>query len=715
MTEQPQILLSNEKYISPWIAASYDDMYIMPIGAGNEVGRSCIFLSLKGKRILLDCGIHPGYQGISALPFFDEIDPAEIDLVLVTHYHLDHIASLPFFLERTGFHGKVYMTHPTKAIYKWLLMDYVKVSHISPEETIFTEKDLISSFDKINAVDYHQEIDVNGIRFTCYHAGHVLGAAMFHIDIGGVKVLYTGDYSREEDRHLMPAEVPPGRSPDVLICESTYGVQSHEPRLERERRFTTLVHDIVHRGGKCLLPVFALGKAQELLLILDEYWQAHPELHSVPIYYASALAKKCIAIYQTYLNMMHPSMRATSNNSNPFVFKHISNIKGMDELDETGGPCVLMASPGMLQNGLSRQAFDAWCSNSKNGVVISGYSVEGTLAKHILSGPTEVATLSGARVPLRMSVDYVSFSAHVDFIQNTQFIDQMKPKHLVLVHGESNEMFRLRNALQRKYDEREESAKTVIHTPRNCETVKLSFHGEKVVKIVGSLASSIIEEKGEKKSIPLSSAALIGKDFDYQIMDVKDIPKYTSMKCTTIHQQRYLCVNCPFELIQHHIERLVGGKHIKTSTMEENEISYRVLNVMDDIRIEEKNKKGMIMIQWISSPLNDMIVDGIITVMLSAESSPVSVKMTRHHEHKHDRSTMFEQVLVQHFSKVLRDPVNKDTFQIDVDGCIYSICLNSMSVELKDGNDGDDLLIRHVRDLLALFHMSVSEEIFVSS
>ena len=141
-------------------------------------------------------------------------------------------------------------------------------------------------------------------------------------------MLYTGDFSREEDRHLMSAELPSIR-PDVLIVESTYGTHIHEKREDRENRFTSTVHDIVTRGGRCLIPVFALGRAQELLLILDEFWAAHPELHEIPIYYASSLAKKCMAVYQTFVNAMNERIRRTIAVNNPFVFKHISNLKGM--------------------------------------------------------------------------------------------------------------------------------------------------------------------------------------------------------------------------------------------------------------------------------------------------------------------------------------------------------------------------------------------------
>jgi cleavage and polyadenylation specificity factor subunit 3 len=113
---------------------------------------------------------------------------------------------------------------------------------------------------KISLIDYHQEVEMNGIKFTAFRAGHVLGASMFLIEIDGIKILYTGDYSREEDRHLKPAEFPDCEV-DVLIVESTYGVAKHEPRERRETNFTKYVHEIVARGGKCLMPAFALGRA----------------------------------------------------------------------------------------------------------------------------------------------------------------------------------------------------------------------------------------------------------------------------------------------------------------------------------------------------------------------------------------------------------------------------------------------------------------------
>jgi cleavage and polyadenylation specificity factor subunit 3 len=179
---------------------------------------------------MLDCGSHPGREGNDSLPFFDSIDdPAKIDLILITHFHIDHCAALPYFTERTNFRGLILMTHATKAVMKLLLSDNIK---LQTKASLYTEMELQSCIDKIDVIDYHQSIDYRGIRLTATAAGHVLGAAMFTIEIDGVRVLYTGDYSMEEDRHLIPGSVPPGGPPDVLIVESTFGVTTLPPRLE---------------------------------------------------------------------------------------------------------------------------------------------------------------------------------------------------------------------------------------------------------------------------------------------------------------------------------------------------------------------------------------------------------------------------------------------------------------------------------------------------
>lgn len=191
----------------------------------------------------------------------DDFDLATVDLLLVTHFHLDHCASLPYILYKTNFKGRVFMTHPTKAIYHMMLSDFIRVSKVAVNEMLYDEQDLKRSMDRIEVLDFHQEMEVSGVSFWAYHAGHVLGAAMFMVDIAGTRLLYTGDYSREEDRHLKAAEMPEV-SPDVVVIESTYGVQSHQPRKEREARFVDVIRTTILRGGRVLIPTFALGRAQ---------------------------------------------------------------------------------------------------------------------------------------------------------------------------------------------------------------------------------------------------------------------------------------------------------------------------------------------------------------------------------------------------------------------------------------------------------------------
>lgn len=169
---------------------------------------------------------------------------------------------------------------------------------------------------------------------------------------------YTGDYSREVDRHLTPAEVPALRI-HVLIVESTYGTQSHEDRKLRENRFLAKVTSVVKNGGKCLLPSFALGRAQEILLMLEEHWTKNPDLQSIPIYYNSPMALKCSRIFETFTNLCSPNVieMATNSARNPWQLRFVRAVgtenreKTMELMNSARNPCVVLAAPGMLQNG----------------------------------------------------------------------------------------------------------------------------------------------------------------------------------------------------------------------------------------------------------------------------------------------------------------------------------------------------------------------------
>ncbi|XP_028038299.1 cleavage and polyadenylation specificity factor 73 isoform X1 [Bombyx mandarina] len=677
------------KGTDPVPAEESDQLTIRPLGAGQEVGRSCIMLEFKGKKIMLDCGIHPGLSGMDALPFIDLIEADEVDLLLVSHFHLDHSGALPWFLTKTSFKGRVFMTHATKAIYRWLVSDYIKVSNISTEQMLYTESDLENSMDRIETINFHEERDVRGVKFWAYNAGHVLGAAMFMIEIAGVKILYTGDFSRQEDRHLMAAEIPTVH-PDVLITESTYGTHIHEKREERESRFTGLVSDIVGRGGRCLIPVFALGRAQELLLILDEYWSLHPELQDIPIYYASSLAKKCMAVYQTYVNAMNDRIRRQIAINNPFVFRHISNLKvyankGIDHFEDIG-PCVIMASPGMMQSGLSRELFESWCTDPKNGVIIAGYCVEGTLAKTILSEPDEITTMSGQKLPLRMSVDYISFSAHTDYQQTSEFINILKPPHVVLVHGEQNEMSRLRAAL-----EREHRGAILVHTPRNTQPLALCFRGDTTAKVMGSLAVDPPKEGQELQGI------LVKRNFNYHILAPADLNKYTELVQSEVTQRQSLQYAGSVPLLRHVLMQLAG--HIDFLS----ETRWRLYSC-----IELTIESSTIVLEWRAGPVADMYADALVGAALSAAAlaapaathPPLAPKLDRMH---------FKECVIEMFQDMFgEDSVPKmfkgDKLYVTVDDKRADIDLQSMEVRCPE----EPSLASCVRSALQHLHAALS-------
>ncbi|XP_061384125.1 cleavage and polyadenylation specificity factor 73 [Danaus plexippus] len=661
-----------------------DQLTIRPLGAGQEVGRSCIMLEFKGKKIMLDCGIHPGLSGMDALPFVDLIEADEVDLLLISHFHLDHSGALPWFLTKTSFKGRVFMTHATKAIYRWLVSDYIKVSNISTEQMLYTESDLEGSMDRIETINFHEEKDVRGVRFWAYNAGHVLGAAMFMIEIAGVKVLYTGDFSRQEDRHLMAAEIPTVH-PDVLITESTYGTHIHEKREERESRFTTLVSDVVGRGGRCLIPVFALGRAQELLLILDEYWSLHPELQDIPIYYASSLAKKCMAVYQTYVNAMNDRIRRQIAVNNPFVFRHISNLKGIDHFEDIG-PCVIMASPGMMQSGLSRELFESWCTDPKNGVIIAGYCVEGTLAKTILSEPEEITTMSGQKLPLKMSVDYISFSAHTDYQQTSEFINILKPPHVVLVHGEQNEMSRLKAALQREH-----RGRLAIHTPRNTQQLALTFRGDKTAKVMGSLAMEAPVPGAQLQGV------LVKRNFNYHILAPSDLNKYTDLSQSSVSQRVSVWCGAPVGLVRHAVMRLAGPVVFLSDTR------WRLYGCID-LTLD----LPLVTLEWQAAPVSDMFADAVVAALLAAPASAPGPAPNAPLAHKLDKMH-FKECVIEMLSEMFGEAAVAKMFR----GERLTVTLNERQAHLDLATmevkcPEDESLERTIQSAISKLHAALS-------
>ncbi|KAK0706740.1 endoribonuclease YSH1 [Lasiosphaeria miniovina] len=674
-----------------------DELMFLCLGGGNEVGRSCHIIQYKGKT--LDAGQHPAYDGLAALPFFDDFDLSTVDVLLISHFHIDHAASLPYVLAKTNFRGRVFMTHPTKAIYKWLIQDSVRVGNTSSNPTtslVYTEQDHLNTFPQIEAIDYHTTHTISSIRITPYPAGHVLGAAMFLIEIAGLNIFFTGDYSREQDRHLVSAEVPKGVKIDVLITESTYGIASHVPRVEREQALMKSITGVLNKGGRVLMPVFALGRAQELLLILDEYWGKHAEFQKYPIYYASNLARKCMLVYQTYVGAMNDNIKRlfrermadaeasgdSAGKGGPWDFKFIRSLKNIDRFDDVGG-CVMLASPGMLQNGVSRELLERWAPSEKNGVIITGYSVEGTMAKQIMQEPEQIQAVmsrnvGGGRrnpggdtdkvmIPRRCTVQEYSFAAHVDGTENREFIEEVSAPVVILVHGEVHNMMRLKSKLLSLNASKTNKVK--VYSPRNCEELRIPFKADKTAKVVGKLASIPPPRGGSGAQEPkVFTGVLVQNDFKMSLMAPEDLREYAGLTTTTIAcKQRLRLSAASIDLIKWGLEGTFGGveelpqpkpQHSSANANgnghaseagaqaeadEDSDVVATYL-VMGCVTVRY-HSTGEIELEWEGNVLNDGIADAVMAVLVSIESSPAAVKRSASknpHSHSHDEALSFE-------------------------------------------------------------------------
>uniref|UniRef100_A0A665UQP7 Integrator complex subunit 11 n=1 Tax=Echeneis naucrates TaxID=173247 RepID=A0A665UQP7_ECHNA len=445
------------------------EIKVTPLGAGQDVGRSCILVSIGGKNIMLDCGMHMGYNDDRRFPDFSYITQNGrltdfLDCLIISHFHLDHCGALPYMSEMVGYDGPIYMTHPTKAICPILLEDFRKITVDKKGETnFFTSQMIKDCMKKVIPLNLHQTVQVDDeLEIKAYYAGHVLGAAMVHIKVGSESVVYTGDYNMTPDRHLGAAWIDKCR-PDILISESTYATTIRDSKRCRERDFLKKVHESIERGGKVLIPVFALGRAQELCILLETFWERMNL--KAPIYFSTGLTEKANHYYKLFITWTNQKIRKTFVQRNMFEFKH---IKAFDRsYADNPGPMVVFATPGMLHAGQSLQIFKKWAGNEKNMVIMPGYCVQGTIGHKILNGQRKLEMEGRATLDVKLQVEYMSFSAHADAKGIMQLIRMAEPRNMVLVHGEAVKMEFLKGKIEQEFS-------IDCYMPANGETVTVT-------------------------------------------------------------------------------------------------------------------------------------------------------------------------------------------------------------------------------------------------
>ena len=739
---------------------------IKPLGAGCEVGRSCIMMRYRGKTVMFDCGLHPAKKGKDALPLFDSIDPKTVDVVLITHCHTDHCAALPYFVTRTAFRGEIVMTSATRDLIDALLDDAPKASGDSapvaaaadtttapspatPEESgaettepaaapatttesaddrakesdldeppLYTKEDIQATLSRVRTISFNQTVKLDGISITCYNAGHILGASMFLVEIDGRSVLYTGDYSREEDHHLKSATVPPGRKVDVLICESTFGIEVHKPRRTREERFTKLVRGIVKRGGHCLIPMFAVGRTQELLLLLDEFWDRNPDLASFPLYWVSNKADKYLQIFKNSREFMNNNVQlferehTRMTTKDPFDFKHVRVIKQSGYREE--GPCVVIASPGMLQNGVSFYFYNMWHDDPANGIIFAGYSVKNSFSYSLLE--------PSRRVEIKASVDEESFSAHADYKQTKEFIDALSPRYTVLVHGEVHKMNTLCAELRRRYN-----TKMAVFMPKNNQAVQLYMpRQDGVVKIIGSLAQQCkdvllssdkpddpMEDsegmpqprvKRERLSAPVDGF-LVHQDSTYTLTSAKDLSRYTRLKTAEIRQVTELPFTPSLRLLSVALNDMFGYSGIASSAVVHLDEKETFVDVVGRLRLSRKDSKTLMM-EWTGGVANDDLADTVASAAISLEVEPEALaRIQRLEEESRKPKDNMEvmrktslAVLHKHFGAAEIKPDDPNTVHIETEALHATLTIPSFNVTCDDPNK--ESMIKGVADLL---------------
>ncbi|KAF9986942.1 Integrator complex subunit 11 [Modicella reniformis] len=495
---------------------------IVPLGAGQDVGRSCILVTIGGKNIMLDCGMHMGFNDERRFPDFSYISKTGdftemLDCVIISHFHLDHCGALPFFTEMCGYDGNIYMTHPTKAICPILLEDYRKISvERKGDRNFFTSQNIKDCMKKVVAVNLHQTIMVDDdLEICAYYAGHVLGAAMFYIRVGEESLVYTGDYNMTPDRHLGSAWIDKVR-PDVLITESTYATTIRDSKRSRERDFLKKVHDCVTEGGNVIIPVFALGRAQELCILIETYWE-RMDL-KVPIYFSAGLTEKANHFYRLFINWTNEKIKSTFVHRNMFDFKH---IKAWDRsYIDSPGPMVVFATPGMLHSGTSLELFKKWAPDSKNMVIMPGYCVAGTVGSKVLAGEKKIQIDAFTSVEVNLQVKNLSFSAHADAKGIMQLIRQCEAKNVVLVHGEKSSMGFLKSRIMSEFG-------IPCFDPANGTTISIeTSHVIPIEMSAGLLKKHLIRQSEIQNGVNegLTSSSSPGDSSDDSLEHPKRIP-----------------------------------------------------------------------------------------------------------------------------------------------------------------------------------------------
>lgn len=449
------------------------------LGSGRQVGRSCLLLQTENSKILLDCGIDVASSGSDKFPYFNipEFDINTIDAVIISHAHLDHVGLLPY-LYKMGYKGPVYMTTPTRDLAALLALDFIEVAYKQAVTPLYSSADIKEMVKHSICLNFNEVTDVTpDIRLTFYNSGHVLGSAMVHLNIGNGahNILYSADYKYSKTKLLDPA-ISSFPRVETVITESTYGSKNDilPPRRETEERFIQMVKETIQKGGKVLIPELGLGHAQETVLRVEEAVRKG-ELPKIPMY-IDGMIWDMNAIHTAYPDFLSNNVRLQIfQDNNPFVSDIFSRVGSPAERKKVieGGPCIVIATSGMLQGGASVEYLKAFADNPNNLIILSCYQGPGSIGRRIQEGETEIPLGEYGhgneilRIKLRVEI-LTGFSTHAGRNEIMAFFNNIrpKPKRIIINHGEVSKSLDLASALYKLN-------RVETNVPRNLETLRL--------------------------------------------------------------------------------------------------------------------------------------------------------------------------------------------------------------------------------------------------
>jgi len=441
-------------------------------GAAGTTTGSQHLLEVNGKRILLDCGLYQGrrkdaYEINCCFPYYD---PKSVDLVVLSHAHIDHSGNLPN-LSSKGFTGTIYSTHATRDLCQIMLRDSARIQEgdikwlnkhrkrkgLEEVEPLYTEQDAEKCLRQFVTLSYDRPIHISdGVELTFVDAGHILGSAQVILDIvdkaDGKKkrFLFSGDVGRGHNEVLRdPVDV---KDVDFVLMESTYGGREHELPPGFDEHFGGVIKEAVKRGGKILIPAFAVERTQKLLYVLNELFVAK-ELPPIPVYVDSPLAVSATEIYRLHPDAFNEEVYdALFERQNPFGFEDLTlvrSVKGSKALNDIEGMAIIISASGMCEAGRILHHLRNNIENPKTTVLFVGYCAEGTLGRKIRDGAKDVNIL-GDTFHVKANIEIVdSFSGHADHSELVEYFNRIggSKSKTWLIHGEEDSSHALRKSL----------------------------------------------------------------------------------------------------------------------------------------------------------------------------------------------------------------------------------------------------------------------------